>query len=167
MVGYSGLYEVRLAMHHMIYNMVGYSILYEVRLWYIASLTLYRIKYPTILYVIWYIISLTYYRIEYPTILYVIWYIASLCIWHTIWWGLYPVWSKTDNISYEIQYGGVLWPVWSKTSNASYDIQYGGVLGYPTILYVIWYIISLTSYRIEYPPYCMSYDILSVLLHTG
>ena len=33
MVGYSILYEVRLAMtYHMTYNMVGYSILYEVRL---------------------------------------------------------------------------------------------------------------------------------------
>ena len=32
MVGYSGLYEVRLVMYHMTYNMVRYSILYEVRL---------------------------------------------------------------------------------------------------------------------------------------
>ena len=39
---------------------------------------------------------------------------------------LYPVWSETNNISYDIQYGGVLYPVWSKTDNISYDIQYGG-----------------------------------------
>ena len=32
MVGYCILYEVRLAIYHMTYNMVGYSILYEVRL---------------------------------------------------------------------------------------------------------------------------------------
>ena len=31
MVGYSDLYEVRLGMYHMTYNMLGYSILYEVR----------------------------------------------------------------------------------------------------------------------------------------
>jgi hypothetical protein len=30
---------------------------------------------------------------------------------------LYSVWSQTDNISYDIQYGGVLYPVWSKTEN--------------------------------------------------
>jgi hypothetical protein len=66
---------------------------------------------------------------------------------------LYPVWSKTENVSYDIQYGGVLYPVWSKTDNISYDIQYGGVL-YPVSGY-------------STPPYCMSYDTLSALLHTG
>jgi hypothetical protein len=52
------------------------TILYVI--WYIVSLTSFRIVYPTILYIIWYIVSLTSYRIEYPTILYVIWYIVSL-----------------------------------------------------------------------------------------
>jgi hypothetical protein len=70
---------------------------------------------PTILYVIWFITSLTSYRIEYPTILYVIWYIN---ISYDIQYDgvLYPVWSKTENISYDIQYDVVLYPVWSSMS---------------------------------------------------
>jgi hypothetical protein len=47
---------------------------------------------------------------------------------------IYPVWSKTENISYDIQYGGVLYPVWSKTDNVSYDIQYDGGMSYDSLL---------------------------------
>jgi hypothetical protein len=57
---YSILYEIRLAIYHMINNMAVYSILCEVRL------KKYSKEYPIILYVIWYIVSLTSYRPEYP-----------------------------------------------------------------------------------------------------
>ena len=68
MVGYSILYEVRLTIYHMTYNMVGYSILYEVRL------KMYHMTYNMVGYSI-----------------------------------LYEV--RLNNVSYDIQYGGVLYPV--------------------------------------------------------